>query len=132
MICAQEAQDDLASSIGVRAKLTPPTWVDHVYSCTYAYPNGSFTMSVKELSNLDETKAYFDSLGSKYGRKPDSIALGQGAFTTNNGSVVVRKDFKVLFVDIAKLPPQLGQPPQARSDVALTAAAVLMSCWTGA
>lgn len=133
MICATEAQRDIAESLGVTpTRLTPPTWVDHVYSCTYVYPNGSFTMSVKELSNLAETKAYFDQLGVRLGRKGDSIALGQGAFATADGSVVVRKDFKVLYVDVSKLPATFGQPPQQRADVALSAAAVLMSCWTGA
>jgi hypothetical protein len=133
MICATEAQRDIAESLGVTpTRVTTPTWVDHVYSCTYEYPNGSFTMSVKEMDNLAQTKAYFDELGTKLGRQPGSIALGQGAFATTNGSMVVRKDFKVLLVDISKLPDQFGQPPQKRSDVALSAAAVLMSCWTGA
>jgi hypothetical protein len=132
MICAPEAQRDIAESLGVTpTRVTTPTWVDHVYSCTYVYPNGSFTMSVKELSNLDETKAYFAALGTRLGREPGSIALGQGGFTTTDGSVVVRKDFKVLDVDISKLPDPFGQPPQKRSDVALSIAAVLMSCWTG-
>jgi hypothetical protein len=132
MICATEAQRDIAESLGVTAsRLTTPTWVDHVYSCTYEYPNGSFTMSVKELNNLTETKAYFDELGRRLGRDQGSIALGQGAYSTPNGSVVVRKDFKVLDVDISKLPDPFGQPPEKRSDAALTIAAVLMSCWTG-
>jgi hypothetical protein len=133
MICATEAQRDIAESLGVTpTKVTTPTWVDHIYSCTYEYPNGSFTMSVKEMDNLAETKAYFDQLGTKLGRQPGSIALGQGAYATTNGSMVVRKDFKVLLVDISKLPDPFGQPPQKRSVVALSAAAVLMSCWTGA
>ena len=33
--------------------------------------------------------------------------LGQGAYQTTDGSVVVRKDWKVLLVNVAKLPPQL-------------------------
>jgi hypothetical protein len=134
MVCQPEAQDDVAGSLGVKTtQVTAPTWADHVYSCKYVYPNGSFTLSVKELANKSQTDAYFaqlqHTLGQSTATAPD---LGQGAFTTPNGSLVVRKDFKVLTVDVSGLPAQFGAPPQARSSVALSIGTVVMGCWTGA
>jgi hypothetical protein len=134
MVCEVEAQNDVADSLGVKpTQVTPPTWADHVYSCKYVYPNGSFTLSVKELANKAQTDAYFAQLQHTLGQgnttAPD---LGQGAFSTPNGSLVVRKDYKVLTVDVSTLPTQFGKPPQDRSSVALGIGTVVMGCWTGA
>jgi len=63
-------------------------------------------LSVKELSSWAQTKGYFAMLGRQLGDTGKLGNLGQGAFTTSNGSVVVRKDWKVLLVDITALPPQ--------------------------
>ena len=78
--------------------MTTPTWNGHLYSCRYSYPNGYFTLSVKELSSWSETFAYFRRLRSELGRVSTFPRLGQGGFSTTNGSVVVRKDWKVLLV----------------------------------
>ncbi len=45
--------------------------------------------------------------------------------------MVVRKDWKVLTVDIADLPPQFGVPPTNRGDVAVTVADLILACWAG-
>jgi hypothetical protein len=133
MVCAPEAQAEIAQSLGVQAaQVTTPTWVDHLYSCRYMYPGGSFAMSVKELSSVAQTTAYYNGLATQLGQRPDRIALGQGAFLTTNGSLVVRKNYKVMLVDASQLPAQFGQPPQAPPDVALSVAAVIMTCWKDA
>jgi hypothetical protein len=135
MVCEAEVQAEIASSLGEQpTQVTTPTWVqaDHLYSCRYVYPEGSFALSVKEMSSTAETTAYYNGLGTQFGRRPDRIALGQGAFLTTNGSLVVRKNWKVMFVDVSQVPAQFGQPPQAPSDVALSIAAVIMTCWKGA
>lgn len=132
MVCAREARKDLALALGVKPlRVTTPTWVGHTYSCRYVYPNGSFTLSVKELSSWPQTYAYFRGLGSHLGRTEKLNALGQGAFATTDGSVVVRKDFKVLLVDIARLPAQFGRPPDPPADIAVTIADTILSCWSG-
>jgi hypothetical protein len=113
-------------------QVTPPTWNDHVYSCTYQYPDGYFVLSVKELDNVKATVAYYDAFRTRLGERPGSIALGNGAFVTTDGEIVVRKDFKVLLVDTTHLPARFGTPPQDRSDAGLSVAATVMSCWTGA
>jgi len=134
-ICSDEAQTDMASALGERAKVSTPTWVDHRYSCTYDYPKatvpGSFEVSVTELSSWPETYAYFDGLAKSMGKTRDLEALGQGAFQTTNGSVVVRKDWKVLLVDDTGLPDRFGVPPTSSGSVAVTVADVILGCWAG-
>jgi hypothetical protein len=134
-VCSHEAQQEMANALGERATVSTPTWVDHRYSCTYSYPGstptGSFTVSVKELSSWPETYAYFDGVAAAKGKSRDLEALGEAAFQTSDGSVVVRKDWKVLEVDDAGLPPQFGIPPTSSSAVAVTVADVILGCWAG-
>jgi hypothetical protein len=133
MVCAAEVQGELQSGLGAQpTQVTAPTWIDHVYSCQYVYPNGTITLSVKELDSAAQTARYFKDLGQRLGRRPDRIAIGQGAFVTTNGSMVVRKDWKVLDVDVSQLPASFGQPPQSASDVAVSVAATILTCWSGA
>ncbi len=133
MVCNAQTQADVAQSLGTQpTEVGTPTWVGHLYSCRYVYPNGSFTLSVKELSSTAETTGYFDQQAAQLGRRPDRIALGQGAFITTGGSLVVRKNYKVMTVDTSQLPAQFGNPPQAPADVALSVAAIIMTCWKDA
>jgi hypothetical protein len=133
MICAPEAQAELAVVLGVHTtQPVVPTWTNHTYSCKYTYDNAGFAVSVKELSNQAETDAYFTSLAHWLGQTQRLWTLGQGAFITKNQSVVVRKDYKVLLVNISRLPSQFGVPPYSRGDIALIVAETIMNCWTGA
>ncbi len=134
-VCAHEAQKEMANALGQTATVSTPTWVGHRYSCIYAYPNdtptGSFAVSVQELSSRSETTAYFDGLAASMGRVRALGTLGEEAFQTTDGSVVVRKDWKVLLVDNAGLPAQFGIPPTSASAVAVTVADVILGCWAG-
>ena len=134
MICEPEAQKDIYdSATGVKTvSVSKPTWVDHVYSCDYNYPGGArIRLAVKEMSSTAETTAYYDSLATKL-HKTDAQVSVPGAFQVKDGSVVVRKDYKVLLVDITKLPAQFGVPPDSRGDVAINVAVTIMGCWVGA
>ncbi len=134
-VCSHEAQTELANALGEQATVSAPTWADHRYACTYDYPRappaGSYEVSVKELSSWSETYAYFDALAAAQGKSRDLEALGQSAFQTTDGSVVVRKDWKVLVVDDTGLPPQFGIPPTSSAAVAVTVADVILGCWAG-
>ena len=131
MVCTREAQREIAQTLGVRASVSTPTWIEHTYSCRYRYPDGGFVLTIKELSSWSQTLAYYSGIGRNQGRTATVPNLGQGAFQTDNGSAVVRKDWKVLTVDISGLPPQFGRPPTSRGDVAVTVADVILACWSG-
>ena len=133
MICEQEAADEIAAVIGVKTtKPVVPTWSHGLYSCRYVYPNGEIALSVKELPSESATDAYFALLRRQHGEQRTWANLGQGAFVTPNGSMVVRKDYKVLFVDISRLPALFGSPRTARANAAVNVATTIMGCWTGA
>lgn len=133
MVCASEAQTDIGAVLGVTPTgVETPTWSDHLYSCRYNYSNGSFVLSVKELSSEAETASYLNTLAGKLGNAGNLPSLGgQGSFTTSNGSVVVRKDWKVLLVDDTGLPPAFGDPPISPAKNSLAVANVILGCWAG-
>ena len=132
MVCEAEVRGDIAKSLGAPAtKVTKPTWKDHIYSCTYVYPKGSFVLSVKELSSEKQTTDFFNRQKQRLGFKDELFGLGQGAFAAKDDDVVVRKDYKVLIVDVTKVPKALGAlaPAKTRSDIATSVAGVIMTCW---
>ena len=134
MVCEPEARRDIAATLGIKAtRVTAPTWVQaqHLYSCTYVYPHGRITLHVKELVDEDTTTAYFNGVRKKYGTTQKLIGLGQGAWILKNNDVVVRKDYKVLLVDVQGIPPSFA-PAMTRSDVATNIGVAIMGCWTGA
>lgn len=132
MICAAEAQKDLAKSLGITAStVTTPTWVDHVYACRYVYPNASISLSLKELDSAAQTTRYFDGLALQLGRT-ENLAMGEGAFLTGTGSLVVRKDWKVLHIDVSQVPATFGQNGLRHRETAISIAFAILGCWTGA
>ncbi|MFI5047203.1 MAG: hypothetical protein ACHQIG_09070 [Acidimicrobiia bacterium] len=132
MVCAAEAKRDIAGVLAIEPDtISTPTWADHVYSCTYQYPTGSFTVSVAALASRATTTSYFRALGTRLDRLPDAVGLGDGAFATPDGSVVVRKDNDVLEVDVSKMPPSFGKLALSPGDVASTVAVTILGCWKG-
>jgi hypothetical protein len=133
MVCQRVAQNEIASSLGLTAtRVTHPTWdrAHHLYSCTYVYPKGNITLSVKEMSSASETTAYFDGIEHADGIVQNLSGLGQGAAILKNNDVVVRKNYKVLLVDVHDIPAAFITL-MTRSDVATNIAAVIMGCWSG-
>jgi hypothetical protein len=117
--------------LGARASVATPTWADHLYSCRYQYSQGTMVLSVKELSSWAQTYAYFGGLARTLHKKIPIAGLGQGAFRVRDGSVVVRKDWKILLVDTSGLHGNIGSPPSPPGTVALDVAAVILGCWAG-
>jgi hypothetical protein len=132
IVCGAEAEGEIDYALGEKP-IDPirPTWVDHVYSCRYVYAKGVMVLSVKEVSSYGQTVAYFDGLGRTLGDTGRLNGLGQGAFSTTDGSVVVRKDYKILLVDVSGLPAEFGHPATSAGDVAITVADVILACWAG-
>ncbi|MEY2583632.1 MAG: hypothetical protein QOE09_3481 [Ilumatobacteraceae bacterium] len=131
MVCGEEGQSELGAVINVPGvSVTKPTWTDHLYQCTYQYPSGAFTVSVKELPSIASTVDYFASLkGTHTGAQP--LALGQDGFVASDGTSVVRKDNKVLVVDVAKLPEKFGATSLSRTNASMSIATTLLGCWVG-
>jgi hypothetical protein len=137
MICQTEARGEIAKGLGVTEKRVVATWTkkEHLYSCTYIYAQGrKIVLSVRELSNERQTTTYYDAIRKRYGTAQPLFGLGQGAAALKNGDIVVRKDYKVLLVDVKALPKGTGAfaPAQNRSNVANNIVAVIMACWPGA
>ena len=89
-------------------------------------------LSVKELSNQAETSAYFASLRRQLGQHERLHGMGQGAFVTSDGSLVLWKDYKVLLVDTSGLPARFGSESQPRAQIAIGVGLTVLGCWTGA
>ena len=132
MVCAPEAQEDIEDLIGaVPSTVGPLQYADHVSTCRYAFDNGSFSLVVQDLPNDLSTANTFDALAKKLGQVQKIDLPGADAFSTTNGSVVLRKDTKVMLVDVAGLPATFGNPPAARADEARLIMKAILGCWTG-
>ncbi len=132
MVCSSDARQKLDEALGAGpTTVTPPTWSAHLYSCTYEFAQGQMTLSVKELSSRAQTTAYFDVQARQLGKKHQLYGLGQGAFLANNGSVVARKDYKVLIVNTTRLPPSFGAANSGSGTPAETVSTLIMACWAG-
>jgi hypothetical protein len=132
MICEPEAADEIAAALGVKPSQPPTaTWADQVYTCRYTYSVGTMVLSIKELPDEAATTAFYTTAQDSLPSHTAILVLGQNGFVGPDGSTYVRKDFKVLQVDVSKLPDSFGKPPTSRSDAAFLVAAVIMGCWTG-
>lgn len=132
IVCRQEAQGDIGELIGVEAtQVGPLQYADHVSTCRYAYPDGAFTLSVQDLPNDITTTDAYDALATKLGRVDVIDLPNADAFSTTDGSVVLRKDTKVMLVDVTRLPAMFGNPPIPRADAARLIMKAVLGCWTG-
>ena len=131
MICTRKTAAEIADVMAAKAAVTAPTWAGHLYSCGYRYGVGTMVLSVKELSSWPQTYAHFDQLAMTLHETTPLSGLGQGAFITSNGSVVVRKDWKVLLVDISGMHGEVGSPPKPPGELAIYVAQAILSCWAG-
>src|SRR5207244_3902556 len=129
-----EVRGELAARLHVTEARVVPTWsrTRHLYSCAYVYPHGrKIVLWVNELSNEQQTTAYYDAIRKQYRDAQELFGLGQGAWALENDDIVVRKDYKVLLVDVKSLPKGAGAfaPGFIRPDVANNIAALIMACW---
>ncbi|WP_283481182.1 hypothetical protein [Pseudarthrobacter sp. PH31-O2] len=111
---------------------TTDSWVDNLYTCTYALPQGSFVLSVQEAADPDAAHAYVRDLQ----RSTDAAApieglanLGFPAFQTPTSAAFVKDNF-VLTVDAAALPETLGPNQVTRAAFAYQVATTVLACWS--
>jgi hypothetical protein len=132
MICAEEAQKDIATAIGVEpSQPVTPNWSGNVYSCRYVYPSGVIVLSVKELADTAAATAYFNARERESTGHTSLQDLGEAAFSTRDGSVVTRKDNLVLDVDVHAMPQSFGRPDRPRDFGAYAIASAILKCWIG-
>lgn len=132
MVCAAEAQADIAAALGVPVARPPvPTWDGGLYSCAYAYPAGSMVLGVREFAALAEAVEHYAAARAAAGQPAELPGIGRAAFAVPDGSVYVRKDAAVLHVDVRGLPVRFGAPPHPRAVVAITVATAILHCWIG-
>ncbi len=131
MVCADEAQEDLAGVLAVEAKVSRPTWRDRIYSCTYRYPTGSFDIAVTEFPKISAAKADFIRLAADPAVTQPDLHMADGAFLRGDGSIAVRTDRRILEIDPTHLPAQFAKLKLSRPDVAATVAATILRCWKG-
>ncbi len=132
MICSAEVRADVTD---VAALATPPVstsmFVNHLYTCTYAMPMGQLVVSVKDLASAAATTTYFTDLRHRLSGAANMAGLGDGAFGTPDGTVVLRKDSHVLEVDASHLASVFGKQSEKRADFAYEIASDILGCWTG-
>jgi hypothetical protein len=132
MVCLPEAQQDIQDLIGVvPTAVGPIQYANHTSTCRYAYANGAFTLVVQDLPNDITTARTYETLAAKLGRVEKIDLPDAEAFTTNDGSIVLRRDTKVMLVDVAQLPGTFGNPPSPRADAARLIMKAVLNCWVG-
>ncbi len=135
MICTDETKTNLAASLALPA---PPqsadSWVDRLYTCSYALPAGKFVLSVKESDSPASARAYFDALQKKLGETEEIQGLsnlGLPAYKTADGNVVFVKDNMTLQVDGTGLTKTVGPHGVSRTELSFEIATAILGCWTG-
>ncbi|WP_427131543.1 hypothetical protein [Pseudarthrobacter sp. S9] len=134
MVCGDETRGNVVRILSLPAPpRTTDTWVDHLYTCTYALPAGPLVLSVKETADPAAARAYFDrlQLNSGAAHPIEGMAdLGLAASETADGSVVFVKDSFVLHVDAAALPETVGPHDVSRTAFAYQVATAVLACWS--
>jgi len=135
MICGPEIQGDVVTMLALHpAPSTTTTWAGHLYTCTYHLPAGPLVLSVKESPDVASATVYFNALRQRLAPThplTGLLSLGETAYDTPGGTVVVLKDDKTLQIDATELPRVAGQHQQSRTDLAYEVASDIIGCWTG-
>jgi hypothetical protein len=132
MICDEDIKSKVREALSLAG---PPStewrWSNGVYTCDYHLPMGRMRLQVKVLVGAGQARTMFDAdQGRTLGALP-LAGLGEGAYHTKSGTVLVLKDNQILVVDTTRLPPEFGANGQRRTDLAYEVASDVMGCWTG-
>ena len=131
MICSADIKGKVTQVLTLpAAPATHTTFIDHRYTCAYDLPMGPLVLSVHDSPNKSAARAYFTKLRPTLGATDALIGLGEDAYGTTTGTVVVLKDSQTLTVDATGLPPVFGSQKQKRTDLAYEIASDVLGCWT--
>jgi hypothetical protein len=132
MICDADIKSKVREALGLAG---PPStewrWSDSVYTCDYHLPMGRMSLQVTVLAGAPQARTLFDADRARTPGAQPLAGLGERAFGTDNGTVLVLKDNQVLVVDTTRLPQEFGANGQRRTDLAYEVASDVMGCWTG-
>jgi hypothetical protein len=131
MVCTGDVRSDVAEIFGrATVPVTTPTWVDHLYTCTFRLPVGPLVLSVKESADAAAARGYYAAARARVPAAKDTPGLGEGAYLSPDGVVGLVKDNFTLTVDATGLPVEFGAGRQKRVDFAYEVATVVLGCWT--
>ena len=132
MICGPDITGDVGRELSLPAPPpTTSTWADQLFTCDYQLPMGRLVLSVEQSPSGPDAARFFDGKRAQLGDTAPAAGLGERAFATPTGTVVVIKDAMTLTVDATALPPVFGDNGQRRNDFAYEVASVVLGCWTG-
>ena len=131
MICDADIKSKVREALGLAG---PPStdwhWSNGVYACDYHLPMGRMSLQVTVLDGAHQARTMFDADRARTQGAQPLAGLGEGAFGTENGTVLVLKDNQVLVVDTTRLPQEFGANGQRRTDLAYEVASDVLGCWT--
>lgn len=132
MICDADIKAKVREALSLAG---PPStewrWSNGVYTCDYNLPMGRMSLQVTVLAGARQARTLFDTDRTRTPGALPRAGLGERAFGTDNGTVLVLKDNQVLVVDTTRLPQEFGANGQRRTDLAYEVASDVMGCWTG-
>jgi hypothetical protein len=132
MICDADIKSKVGEALGLAG---PPStewhWSNGVYACDYDLPMGRMSLQVTVLAGARQARTLFDADRARTPEARPLVGLGERAFGTEDGTVLVLKDNQLLVVDTTRLPQEFGANGQRRTDLAYEVASDVLGCWTG-
>jgi len=131
MVCGPEIRGKVQQALALPAlPATAATFTGGRYTCGYRLPYGQLVLSVQDAGSKAGAASYLVQRQRALHGEPVP-GLGEAAFSTPSGVVLVRKDAQTLTVDATGLPTQFGNQQQKRTDLAYEVASDVLGCWTG-
>ncbi len=131
MVCGADIRDKVRQVLALASPpATSDSFADGRYTCTYRLPMGPLVLSVQQSASSAAANRFFAAERTRLAG--DTLpGLGEAAFGTGNGTVLVVKDSETLTVNANGLPVVFGSQRQRRTDLAYEIASDVLGCWTG-
>ena len=132
MVCGSDISTKITQILRLdRPASTHSTFTAGRFTCTYDLPVGPLVLAVQQSPTKAQANTYFRTLRPTLGLTEDQPGLGEHAYSTPTGTIVVIKDNQTLTVDATALPAVFGTQDQKRTDLAYEVASDVLGCWTG-